>query len=258
MVQENQQGACLLIHGINGTPYDMQDLAAEITTRGFYAETMLLPGHDVEPWVAHHYGWDEWTAAVRERCDILTARFGSVILIGHSMGGALALHQAAQDAQVTALVAMCAPAELHAGLLPLARHGHRLLPFLPSVFDDTSDSRERWGYLRRRRLWFSATKPLYSLLQALPTVRQELRQIQCPTLIIAARNDHVVPARDGAYIYDHISAVEKEFVLLEHSWHIVTRDVERDLVAMKVVNFLRRATKLPPTSTASENAVRHL
>lgn len=241
--------ACLLVHGLHGTTYDMQDLTAEIQALGIPAEALLLPGHDVLPAVAQRFGWEDWIAAIVDAVDRLAARYGRVILIGHSMGGALALSRCAADPRIAAVATLCAPAVLHAGLVPLMRHSHRWLPFLPKIFEDIRDHQERWRYLVRRRIWYVPTKPIYSLLLALPQIRERLPQITCPALIISARNDHVVPVRDGRYIFEHIGSQEKEYIVLRHSWHVVTRDLERDLVSLHVLGFVRRmAARLAVTA----------
>jgi carboxylesterase len=85
--------------------------------------------------------------------------------------------------------------------------------------------------------WVSLA-PLHTLLQVLPALRQELPKVQCPTLLIAARNDHIVPVRDSYITYNAISARQKQLFVLERSWHVVTRDVERHIVTDHILRFL--------------------
>ena len=241
-VTEQEQGtaACLLIHGLNGTPYDMQDLAVEIERLGVHTHTLLLPGHDVTPRNARHFGWDDWAAEAEQALEQLAASYDRLFVIGHSMGGALALHLAEHDLRVSGIMTLCAPAEMHLGLYAFLRHGHRFIPYVPKVFEDIRDHRERWHYMFRRNLWYVPTWPIYSLLHALPQLRRDLGLVRCPALIMAARNDHVVPAKDGRYIFEHISSSRKVFVMLNHSWHVVTRDLERDVVTAEVLAFLQQ------------------
>ncbi len=230
--------ACLLIHGLNGSPYDLADLAAYLAGSGVASESILLPGHGVDHRLAARFGWSDWAEAVRERFDRLAARYQHVALVGHSLGGALALHVAAHDRRVAGVATLCAPATLQLGLSPLVRAGRKLLPFVPLFREDISDRAERADYRRRKLSNWMAIAPVHSLLSALPALRAELGRIECPALVLASRHDHVVPARDGQYIFDTIGSTEKELVLLDRSWHVVTRDVERDTVARRVLGFI--------------------
>src|SRR5262249_43473172 len=94
-----------------------------LRAHGYAADQLLLPGHEVRAHVAINYGWDDWSQALRERFEDLQAKHERVVIIGHSMGGALALSLAERDPRVTALVSLCAPTNLHASLMPIVRFG---------------------------------------------------------------------------------------------------------------------------------------
>jgi carboxylesterase len=234
--------ACLLIHGLNGGPHDFEDVAEHLTECGVPCESLLLPGHMVAAHEARHFTWDDWTAAAHAAFDQMAHSFDRVIIVGHSMGGALALRVAARDVRVAGVVTLCAPAELHAGLVPIVGLGRFVVPYLPIVREDISDPGVRRSYRRRKVSQWVSLAPMYTLLRALPELRGELPYVRCPALILAARNDHVVPVRDGRYIYDRIGSTSKELVILNHSWHVVTRDIERDIVTTRITRFLAGLT----------------
>lgn len=240
--------ACLLIHGINGGPYDLEGLADHLRSAGVAAQTILLPGHEIAAHEAMRFGWDDWLAAAGAAFDDLARRYRRVSVLGHSMGGAVALSLAARENRVAALVALCPPAELHPALLPVVAVAHRLVPFLPKIYEDIRGHRERWAYMRRPHPIIVPSRPLLSLLRALPVVRASLPNVRCPALVIAARHDHVVPARDSILIHRRLGSAHKELLILDHSWHIITHDVERHLVFAKVADFLARV--VPPAGRA--------
>jgi carboxylesterase len=250
----SQHFACLLVHGLNGSPYDFHELADYLHTYDIATENVLLPGHDIPHEQAANFGWDDWLQAASERFDSLAQRYDRVAIVGHSMGGALALTIAEQNPRVCALVTLCAPVETRPGLLPLVEVGRHIFPYFPIFLEDIRDPIERRTYRRRKVTLWGAVAPLHTLLQALPDVRENLESVMCPTLIVAARNDHVVPARDGRYVFNHIGAPDKELLVLERSWHVVTRDVERHVVADRVAAFLTRVRKeLMPPAIEAEN-----
>jgi carboxylesterase len=250
MPDEETPIACLLVHGLNGGPHDMAELAAALEARGIATDNILLPGHAMHHRQAARFGWSDWVQAARERFDALAQRYSRVAIVGHSMGGALALYLAATDPRVAGLAALCAPIQLYAGLAPMVRAIHKLLPFFPLMSEDIRDPAERRAYRQTKRARFGAMAPVHSLLKALPTLRANLTRVRCPALIVAARNDHVVPARDGRVIFDAIGSSDKQFVVLDRSWHVVTRDLERDLVTARVVEFVERVASAQEASRA--------
>lgn len=238
--QPERDIACLLVHGLNGSPYDFDEIAAQLRAKGYPTEQLLLPGHDVLARVAVRYGWNDWTQSLHDSFDNLARQHRRVVVVGHSMGGALGLHLAACDPRVAGIASLCAPVTLHAGLRPIVKMGQLFLPYLPVMREDISDRAERHAYRRRKVTQWVSLAPMHTLLTALPALREELPLVQCPALVIGARNDHVVPVRDARYIYSALGSATKELYILDRSWHVVTRDVERHLVMAHLSAFLKR------------------
>ena len=85
-------GSAHLIHGFLGTPADMHGLAELTQSLGFHTEGPLVPGMAGEidalgTMTAEHW----WTTALAEWDRFASLHGGPRILVGYSMGGALAL-----------------------------------------------------------------------------------------------------------------------------------------------------------------------
>ncbi len=92
----NGSGVAILVHGFPGTPAEMRPIAELLHAEGWTVEGVLLPGFgpDIESLPKRH--WSEWAATVKHAV-ITHRRTGQpLMLVGHSMGGALALTVAAQ------------------------------------------------------------------------------------------------------------------------------------------------------------------
>ncbi len=235
--------ACLLLHGLYGSPYDFKDFALHLQQHGIAPHNLALPGHDIHHRQAARFGWQDWLHAAAERFDQLAKRYRHVAVVGHSMGGALALALAARDRRVAGIATLCAPMELHRALPSLVRIGKHVIPYIPILSEDISDRAERRLYRQRKVSLWAPVAPIHTLLQALPRLRADLAHIACPALVVAARRDHVVPMRDSLFVHKHIGSAEKELVILERSWHVVMRDVERESVAARIMTFLERLTR---------------
>ncbi len=228
------------MHGFNGEPVDMWELEARLVGLGYSAKNLLLPGHGTSARDFAEHGWDDWFGHVRDEAERAIERGERVVLIGHSMGAAVALAAAAAEPRIAGVAALCPPLHLSTNVLHIVRVVKRFVRYVPSGPEDVRDRRgARQRYFRNAYGW-TATSTVESLLAALPDLHAALPRVACPTLVVCARNDHVVPLRDGLETFQEIGSDEKELLVLEHSFHAVTKDVERHLVFERVARFCDR------------------
>lgn len=235
--RENSSSAgVLLIHGLNGSLQDMAEIEQRLRQQHFATRNMLLPGHGSQVRDMLPLGWPEWAAAVRKEFHALKERHERVFLVGHSLGGALALHTAAHE-DAAGVVSMCAPLSMQRWLRPVIHLVKHVAPLLPTVREDVHDREARRSYTRDVYRW-TPMRPVESMLEYLPTLRTELPKITAPALIMASLRDHVVPARDGREIYHLIGSREKHLVTFRHSYHVIMKDYDRVEVLAKTEAFL--------------------
>jgi carboxylesterase len=238
----------LLVHGLNGCQSDMAEIEEVLQARGIITTNMLLPGHGVHVRELVPLGWEDWAQAVREELKLLKQRCDVVFLVGHSLGGALSLHVAAHE-EVAGIVSMCAPLHMHPWLKPMVGFIKYFTPLFPTLGDDVRN-REVRRQLKRDVYRWTPLSPVYSMLQFLPKLREELPQINAPALIMTSKHDHVVPARDGHEIYRRIGSREKYLITFHRSYHMVMVDHDREEVIAKTAAFiLRLASKARPHSS---------
>ncbi len=237
------RGVCVLIHGINGTPEDMDELSAALEAQGFESRNLLLPGHGTSVRDFARHGWEDWWRAVECATDDALELERPVFVIGHSLGAALALAVAAERPQLAGVVALCPPVRLYVPFtrpltraLAAARH---VAPYLPAWREDIRDRKGARLRYRRAVYRWTSTAALHTFMRALPQLRGLLPTVTVPALVIAARHDHVVPMRDGREAYHLLGSERKELLILRHSYHAVTKDVERRLVEERVTGFCR-------------------
>lgn len=95
--------AALLIHGFPGTPAEMRPVGLLLRDAGWTVDGPLLPGFgpDVKSLADRKFG--EWIRAARESCARIMGMHDRVLIVGNSMGGALAL-TVAEEARPAGLV----------------------------------------------------------------------------------------------------------------------------------------------------------
>lgn len=233
-----EQLACILVHGFNGDPNELRELEALLRAEGYAARTPLLPGHGATIRDFAASGWDDWYDAVLAATRSALERHDRVVVIGHSLGGALALTVAAFEPRLAAVAALCPPIRMHPFVGRIVARVHHVARYIPSGFEDIRDRRAVRGSVRRV-YHLTPLAAVHSLYGALGQVRAALPLVRCPALVVCARHDHVVPVRDGIVAHHLLGSQEKELVVLERSFHQVTRDVERDVVFERVLDLCR-------------------
>ena len=117
----------LLVHGFPGTPAEMHPLGEVLNKAGWSVEGILLPGFGPQIVSIGSCRYQDWLKTIQERLAIAKREYASVVLIGYSMGAALAIAVAAQDVP-HGLVLLAPFGRLNAGWRGM------LLPILKWVF----------------------------------------------------------------------------------------------------------------------------
>lgn len=86
--------AALLIHGFPGTPAEMRPLGAALRDAGWTVHGLMLPGLGADIATLEQRRFHDWSAAANQAMETLKRQHAVVLLVGYSMGGALALHTA--------------------------------------------------------------------------------------------------------------------------------------------------------------------
>jgi carboxylesterase len=89
--------AALLVHGFLGTPAEFRPLAGELLQAGWTVQGVLLPGFGAQIDALFERRYLEWIEAASAALITLKKEHDPVLLVGFSMGGAVALNVAAKQ-----------------------------------------------------------------------------------------------------------------------------------------------------------------
>lgn len=240
---ENARIGCLLQHGFTGTPKEMRALGEYLKRRGYTVCGMRLTGHATRPEDMVRSRWQDWLASVEDGYHLLRSSCDRIVLAGLSMGGALAL-LAASYLPVAGVVAMATPYQLPADpRLPYLKLLSKIRPYLPKG----KHPGEGWfgdGWKEHIAYPANPLRSLAELNELLGVMRTALPKIDVPVLLIASRDDHYIVENSMEMIYADLKTPDKTKIWIENSGHVITEDLQKELVFEKTAEFIAQVTHL--------------
>ncbi|MCC6144280.1 MAG: alpha/beta fold hydrolase [Candidatus Hydrogenedentes bacterium] len=225
--------AVLFVHGFIGGPTNFGDLPAAVAEAGWFVRVMLLPGHGTSPMDLEKVTAEDYIAAVQEELARLQAKYETVVLAGHSLGGT-----------TSAIVASRTPVD---GLILYAPYFHAkykwFLVLPPEFWISTAGHGLRWVPVKFKPMpvadpaardgifhyeWVPV-QAAHVVLGMGPIARdpEALARIECPTLIVQGCQESVTSPAAVRVAFRHIGAEEKELLWLERSDHIPFVDYDQ-------------------------------
>lgn len=230
----------VVVHGFTGTPWSLRGVADAMVAAGFDVELPRLPGHGTTVEDMLETDWSDWSGEVARARAAIADRCEQVVLVGQSMGATLVLASAIVDPDVAALVCIN-PATRSRSAEELALVDDLLEDGFPIVPGEGSDIADPEG----SDISYDGTplRPLRSLLlDGIAPIEQRFAELTMPLRLFTSRQDHVVPPADSEHLVAGYGGVV-EHTWLERSYHVATRDFDRDLVTAESVAFVRRVPR---------------
>jgi carboxylesterase len=245
--------AVLLIHGLGGTEHELRLVEKALKGKGYETKCAVLPGHGTRPEDLVDVRFEHWLEAVSTQYLELRARHDTVHIVGMCMGAllALALSQLVGEKRGR-VVALATPVFLDGWSLPWYRWVRHLAYHVPRLRDHYRvKESEPFGvkngvlraaikarFLRGDTFHYSWT-PL-ACIRELDRLRRHVRKcaryVPRPAMIIHAREDELTSLRSAYYLNRQIHA--SRLLVVEESYHMLSIDNDRRLVAETVAQFL--------------------
>lgn len=225
--------AILMVHGFSGSPTNYHDLPEVLARDGWRVRVMTLPGHGRSPHAFQKTTGDEMLAGVLEELRALKATYKTVVLTGHSLGGALVTLAAARE-PVDALILYApffgleidehSPISVRSMVSAIAT----VLPWVPH-----NDDSQPVAFVPNRKFirsydWVPAQAGLFAMDVGRQVYTEDaISKITCPVLLIHSRGDKVNAAAASERAFERFSGTPKRAVWLHLSDHVIFWDYER-------------------------------
>jgi len=246
--------AVMLIHGMTGTPKEMDSIGMRLHRYGFTVSIPVLPGHCSDMSDLLKTDRRDWLRAIAEEFSRLTSQgyqvFAGGLSAGASMGIILAHHfPEMRGLALYAITLKCngwAVSKFSFMLplllkIPLFRN-HYHFQEAPPYGIKNEQLRERI-VLKLESGDSSAAGHtntpgiiLREILRLAGEAKRVMPSTQVPALLVHAREDDVTDISNSRYVERHYGG-KTEFIQLEESYHLVTIDQERQRVAEATARF---------------------
>lgn len=234
---EGNEIGVLLSHGFTGTTQSMFFLGRYLAEKGGY--TVIGPrlkGHGTTPADMAESTAEDWVRSVEHAMQKLQARCRKIFISGLSMGGTLTLYLAAMYPKV---FAGAAPINGAVFLKSPAMAGLAFGLGLPDTVPGVGSDIKQPGIVELAYpvVPVPAVRHIYALMGATSDL---LSNVTCPLLVFQSREDHVVNPENAPFIFERVSSVDKSLVWLENSYHVATLDNDKELIAERLMEFIKR------------------
>lgn len=257
----------LLLHGLSSSPLEMRFLARALHREGFSVSAPVIDGYSQDPDAPD---MQHWIDGAVQAFDKLAATCRHVSVCGLSMGATLALAVVHARPAARALALLSTTLDYDGWAIPWYRFLLDWVYYTPM--------RHRWRYresapfgLKNEALRakvarsmantdFSEIGPSTMSMPALHEanrlcryVKRILPAVRSDLLLVHAIDDETASPKNARLVSDQVQSVFRRTIYLDDSYHMITVDNEREIVARETVVFLRES-EMASDGTANNGA----
>lgn len=239
---EENQPACLLVHGFTGTPKEMRSMGETLHREyGFHCLGIRLTGHATDPNDMIRSRYTDWIASVQDGYHLLSAVSNRIYLIGLSMGGILSLLGSTR-LDVAGVVALSTPFRLPydypAWKMKILSKFQRFRP--KSKSPPGANWFDKQAFARHISYPHNPVRSGAELQLLIAEMRAALPAIKVPVLLIHSKNDTYVLPEHMEHYFAALTTSDKTKLYVSGSGHVLTSDAARNQVFEAVSDFINR------------------
>jgi len=228
-------------HGYMAAPKEVSLLAHYLFERGINIYVPRLQGHATDPNALLKVTAKDWETDFERAFTAMRQVCIKVFIGGFSMGGLLALLHASQY-KVDGVVIVNSALKLHdlrvSYVVPTLQFFNQMITHLHAKginewVDNSHTENPEVNYLKH---------PLSSIAQMeklMSTVKNSLRKVEAPILIIQGDNDPIVKRESARLIYDTIHSKDKQLLLIPTNKHGILNEAYIEKVFEPIIHFIQ-------------------
>jgi len=218
-----------------GSPRQFEYLSEAVQMSGYSVATPVLPGHGGTLREFSESKFEQWQEHVDTELERLASDYESIWLIGHSMGGLLALNACVKfSRQVRGVFTIACPFEFTRFSTKVVKA--RLL--------QTFSSKIRSEYFIGNSIPLSPSlvwrirKPAAEVKKLMLSTRENLPRVRAPVMAVYSSYDEVTSICSIDILKSALSNTHFEYLLLNESLHAFYPKHEREMIKNALLQFL--------------------
>lgn len=267
--------AVLLIHGLSGTPLEMQYVARMLHKAGFSVRAPHFSGYGYEK-EGGTKKWQQWHKEAVQHFDDMKQKYETVSVCGLCIGAVLALNLAAEKKDEVAGLSLLATTLYFDGWsIPWYRFLLPLGYYTPFRYFYSYREREPYGLKNEQlRAWIaremtekstsaagSARIPMSGIFETdklINTVKRNISDVTAPALIMHSLEDDTSTVKSADFVEKHIGSDKVRKIFLDDCYHILTLDNQKHIVAEETIRFFNEviASEASPSPQVELDSVR--
>ncbi|MDR3501731.1 MAG: alpha/beta hydrolase [Legionella sp.] len=256
---KNSENAVLLIHGLSSSPLEMVSCAGALYKAGF---SVRIPFYSTFGMNSQNHSqgviepWQKWREETHNDFMQMKKEYKKVFVVGLCMGAIIALDLAIEfEEEIAGLALLSTPFFYDGWAMPWYQK------FLPLIFKTPLrkfvhyKEKEPYGVkneairdviklsMQKHHVSSAGSSKIsatgiYEAYLLTQEVKKNLSKISNPLLIIHAEEDETASLSNVKYIQNNIQAPKTQVVILKDSYHMITLDNEKHIVAQNITDFL--------------------
>lgn len=244
----------LLIHGLTGTPIEMDSIGLRLNKYGFTVSIPVLEGHcsDFDALIATDRR--DWLKGLEQEYEKLAKVTDVIFVAGLSAGASMSMIMADKYPEIRGMALYSTTLQCDGWSVSKAAIFLPLILKIP-MLRDRYRFVEAYPYgikneLLRERIVMKLEsgdssaaghtntpgKILYEMFGLAEQAKKVMSHIKTPALIVHAEEDDLASMKNAIYVQEHLAG-EAQLLRLHDSYHLVTIDQERQKVASATARF---------------------
>jgi len=235
----------ILVHGYMAAPEEIRPLADYLYEKGYNVYGVRLRGHGTSPDDLAVRNWEKWYDSASRAYIIMKNSVKKFSIAGFSMGGGIALLQAAnKPGRFAGVISINAPLKL----VSIASRFSPVIVVWNKILTGLKINKWKMEFVKNDpeyphiNYFRNPVSGGYELDKLMRFVENRLDKVTDPTLIIQASGDPVVDSISGREIFEKLGTKKKQLFHVNANHHGILRGREADNVNAKVLEFLNEST----------------
>jgi len=228
----------LFIHGFMGTPRQFDNLVDAVRLQGYSCASLLLPGHGGSVKEFSKTKYTSWQEHVDSEVKRLSETYSKIWIVGHSMGGLLALNASIKFPEhICGIFPIACPLKI----VYVSAHAFRInfKKFFRKKSNPIRVAYIKFSSIPRNfsLLWY-IHKPDFEFLKLQSKTRKILPQIKSPIVAVFSIKDEVTSIKSLDVMRSELKNCDFKAVMLQESLHAHYPKHEQATVERALLEFI--------------------